>query len=95
MSPGEAECRQKSPGADNIPSQIRKQRFRTVDLSHVVAKTDGRQIDLDARSSADPDLKAEFLNGRVKVLTVTDCSEWNCKEDGNRASYFYNAHRGI
>ena len=59
---------------DHMSGQIQKQGFQTADLLSAFVKTvdtDGK-IDPEARSSTDSDLKAELLQGRVKVLTKTD-----------------------
>ena len=50
---------------DNLPIQVQRQGFRTVDLLDAFVKSDGSQIDRDARSSPDCDLKADLLSGRV------------------------------
>ena len=51
-------------------------------------KTAGRgdRLDLGKRPSADSDLKADLLNGRVGFLAKTDCLAWRCKEEGGRTS---------
>ena len=66
MSRGAAAGRQKLSDLYNLSSHIRKQGFQTVDLLSAFVNPGGYQIDLDARSSTDFDLKADLLNGRVK-----------------------------
>ena len=58
-------------------------------------KRTGPKIDLEARSSAGRDLKADLLNGRAEVPAKTDCPEWHCKEKGGHTSYFYNSPHGV
>ena len=65
-------CRLELSALDNLPSQIQKQWFRPVDLLHASVMQGGAQIDRDARSSPDFDLKADLLSGRVMALTKTD-----------------------
>ena len=79
---------EKLSASDYLSGNVQKQGFRTTDLLYAFIKTDGHggQIDLATRSSPDFDLKAELLQGRVKVLTKTDCPEWHCKEDNRQAA---------
>ena len=59
-------------------------------------KTDGPRIDLETRSDTVFALQADVVQGRVKVLTKTDCLECHCKEAwGRKYYYFYNSPRGI
>ena len=87
---GAAGENEKLDDLDYLSVQIQKQGFQTTDVLRAFIKTGGPgdQIDLANRSSGDFGLRAELLQGRVKVLTKTDCAEWHCKDSNNHASYF-------
>lgn len=81
MSRATTEGSDKLDSLDYLSGQIQKQGFRTADLFPVFVKTDGPQIDHEARSPADFDLKAGRIRRMDEVLEKTDCVERHCKED--------------
>ena len=54
-------------------------------------KPDGPQIDRGDRLSPDLELQVALLSDRVKVLTKTECPEWNNKDASKHTSYFSNS----
>ena len=92
MSRWAADGNEKLYALDYLSGRVQKQGFQTGDLSSSPIKPGGSgdQIDLSTRSSGDFDLKAEFLQGRAKVLTKTDFPDRHLKRITNSRLIFYN-----
>ena len=78
------------PALGNLPSEMSKKGFETVDLLSACAKPDGSAMNLADLMPPEFDLREELLSARVKVLTKTDRLAPQDKKAATKTSCFYN-----
>ena len=66
-----------------MSGKIQRQGIGTADLLPAFDKTDGSQIDPEARSSADCDRKSDLLHGRTEDLTKLIASNGIVRRGGD------------